>query len=346
MAAFRIMLIVVLAIFGTFPSSKALAFADGPKLAADTVISSIAFGSCADQYKRQPIWNAIIAAKPQAFIMVGDNVYGDVSDASMWELKTAYKNLAEHPDFSKARKAMPFLPIWDDHDYGVNDGGASFRYRQEAEQLFRNFWKIPPSENKEGLYRSHIIGPEGKRLQIILLDMRSFRSDLTKKPGAGRRAPYVPDDALDKTMLGKKQWDWLEAELKKPAEFRLIISSIQVLAEGHSWERWGNLPSEKSKLLTLIKKTGATNSLFLSGDRHLGAIYKYTDDDNATFHEFTSSSLNRPYPNAQEPGPFRVGKTYGHVNFGTISIDWLHKKIALNLRDLGGTPVRSLTFSF
>ena len=39
-------------------------------------------------------------------------------------------------------------------------------------------------------------------------------------------------------MLGAAQWAWLRAQLLQPAELRLIVSSVQVLAEGHGWEGW------------------------------------------------------------------------------------------------------------
>jgi alkaline phosphatase D len=40
-------------------------------------LSRIAFGSCADQVKPQPIWDAILTYQPELFIFAGDNVYGD-----------------------------------------------------------------------------------------------------------------------------------------------------------------------------------------------------------------------------------------------------------------------------
>jgi alkaline phosphatase D len=38
----------------------------------------IAFGSCADEEKPQPIWDAVVAYQPQVFLFARDNVYGDV----------------------------------------------------------------------------------------------------------------------------------------------------------------------------------------------------------------------------------------------------------------------------
>ena len=35
------------------------------------------------------------------------------------------------------------LAIWDDHDFGLNDGGGDYPYKQDAEKMFLNFWNIP-----------------------------------------------------------------------------------------------------------------------------------------------------------------------------------------------------------
>ena len=48
--------------------------------AQETPLSRVAFGSCADEEKPQPIWDAVLAYKPDLFLFAGDNVYGDVRD--------------------------------------------------------------------------------------------------------------------------------------------------------------------------------------------------------------------------------------------------------------------------
>ena len=40
-------------------------------------LTRIAFGSCADQDQPQPIWDAVLAYRPELFLFAGDNVYGD-----------------------------------------------------------------------------------------------------------------------------------------------------------------------------------------------------------------------------------------------------------------------------
>src|SRR3954447_19771 len=96
------------------------------------VLTRIAFGSCARQDKPQPIWEAIVAAKPQLFLSLGDNIYGDTQDMAV--MKKKYDQVAAIPVFQKLKQTCPILAAWDDHDYGVNDGGAEYPKKDESQQ--------------------------------------------------------------------------------------------------------------------------------------------------------------------------------------------------------------------
>lgn len=314
--------------------------------AAEAPLTRIAFGSCADQEDPQPIWEAVRAWQPQLFLFLGDNVYGDVRGGAMLELRAAYARAAAIPGMAQLRRETPHLAVWDDHDYGRNDAGAEFPWKQQSKDLFCEFWRVArddPRRRREGLHHAAVFGPPGQRTQIVLLDTRWFRSKLrrTDRFGAPGRERYVPDDDAAKTMLGDAQWTWLEEQLRRPAELRLIVSSIQVLAEGHGWERWGNLPRERARLLDLIAATRASGVVFLSGDRHLGAFYRQADDVPYPLHEMTSSGLTKSYRSA-EPGPNRLGETLGEINFGTVGVDWSAGQIELALRDRRGEAQRLL----
>ena len=312
------------------------------------VLTRIAFGSCLDQKRPQPIWSAVIAAKPDLMLMIGDNVYGDVHSIDARELVEAYRVQGRQPELAAARAAMPFLAAWDDHDYGVNDAGRGFALKAESAQLFASFWQIGAGElPREGTYRSVTLGPEGSRVQIILLDTRSFRSDLKL---AGATFPYwgryEPDEDAAKTMLGEAQWAWLAAELRRPAELRLIVSSIQVLAEGHGFERWGNLPAERERLARVIADSGARGIVLLSGDRHAGAFYRQAGADGRGLVEVTSSSLNRSYgPSRDARMPPLVGRVHHVENFGVIEIDWPGRAVTLELKGMDGQPLEKVQLS-
>jgi alkaline phosphatase D len=328
----------------------ALAAPQGGRAAGGPPLTRIAFGSCANQDLPQPIWDAVLDYRPELFIFAGDNVYGDLTPGAPTPLAEAYAKALTVPGFRAVRARVPVLATWDDHDYGQNDAGGDFPKRAQAQALFLDFWQIAegdPRRGREGIYHSATFGPEGMRLQVILLDTRSFRSPLvpTDRRDAPGRERYLPDPDPAKTMLGAAQWAWLEQQLRQPAELRLIVSSVQVLAQGHGWERWGNLPRERARLLALIASSGAQGVILLSGDRHVGGLYHAPAAPYGVY-EITSSGLNMTYPAASEAGPLRLGALYGAANFGTIDIDWWAGEVALSVRAMHGEAVRRIVIPF
>jgi alkaline phosphatase D len=315
-------------------------------------LTRIAFGSCANEEKPQPVWDAVLAYRPQLFLFAGDNVYGDVSagrpvpaERAIEGLRESYALAADIPGLKTLREQVPHLATWDDHDYGLNDAGASFAGKREAQALFLDFWKVPaddPRRGREGVYHAQTFGPPGARVQVIMLDTRTFRSDLkiTDQRGAPGRERYLPDDDPAKTMLGEAQWTWLAERLREPAELRLVLSSIQVLARGHGWESWANLPRERRRLIDLVSETKANGVVFLSGDRHIGALYEEREGTPYRLVEITSSGLTETFPGNREAGPNRLGAVYGDVHFGSLDIDWWAGSLALSLRSENGEVVR------
>ncbi len=320
-------------------------------------LTRIVFASCQQQNEDQSIWRRLEAERPGLVLLMGDNVYGDVrsADPSLPELKAAYMRLAASEPFARLRATAPVLTVWDDHDYGLNDAGGDFALKTRSEALFDYVWAVPakdPRRAHPGVYGSFFAGPDGKRAQIILLDTRFFRSPLkpTDAQNVKGKERYLPDLDPAKTMLGEAQWAWLAEELKKPADIRILVSSIQVLSSGHGWEAWRLLPAEQAKLLATLKDSGARNVVILSGDRHFGALYKQEGSPQALV-EATASSLNLPASRwrAQsgdtyvEPDPRRLGDPVYDVNYGALDLDWTKGAAVVSLRDAAGKTVRSET---
>jgi len=299
------------------------------------------------------ILERVAADNPDVFIYAGDNVYGDAWswDAALPELRSAYAALAASPEFQALRARIPMLAVWDDHDYGLNDFGRSFPFKEYAERLFLDFWTISPEDERrqrDGIYTSRVFGPEGQRMQIILLDTRYFRSDLTPTPerGAVGRERYIPSEAGDQDMLGEAQWAWLEDQLLVPADLRLIVSSIQVHADGHGWEAWRTLPQERARFYNLLEQTGAEGVILMSGDRHSAGLYVRDDVISYPLYEITSSSLNRSFQDENnESGPHRIGDMFAPVNYGVIDVNWEAQSLSLEIRDANGLAVRDVAIS-
>ncbi|MDF1814900.1 MAG: alkaline phosphatase D family protein [Verrucomicrobiales bacterium] len=308
---------------------------------AEDVLSKILFGSCIKQEKPIPILETIVSAKPDAFIFLGDNIYADTEDMDVMLAK--YKKLKADPNFSRLLNLCPVLATWDDHDYGVNDGGAEYTKKAEAQKIFVDFWNDPedsPRRSRPGVYDSRIFGPEGKRVQIILLDTRYFRGPL--KTGERRTGgKYYPANDPAIPLLGEAQWSWLEQELQKPAEIRIIGSGIQIVPEASGQETWANLPYERQRLFDLIAKTKANGVFLISGDRHWSEFSRTTEKTPYPIYDFTSSSLNQIHPRGTPTdNQYRISKsTFHKENFGEILIKWAGQdtRIEVRILDIEGT---------
>lgn len=319
-------------------------------LAPETTITRLAFGSCNHQLRPQNFWSQIAGTNPDLFLFIGDNNYGDQmwgGDAALTTLRDAYTVQANTPELADFRSQVPMMITWDDHDYGFNDGGASFAYRQWAETIFETFWGSSDEvKSRPGVYESRMFGEEGKVTQVIVLDTRYFRSDLATIPYQLERPPlgsYAPSADPDKTMLGAEQWQWLEQELAKPADLRIIASSIQVLTDAHNYESWENLPLERDRLFEMLAAREDSGLVLLSGDRHAGGIYSDIPPmgGGEQFWELTSSSLNYSFSSterntAREPDPRRLTDFISEENFGLVEIDWDAKAFTLSMRGSEG----------
>jgi len=305
---------------------------------ATKVIETITFGSCAKERLPQPVWTAINAHESDLYLFIGDNNYADVwyedGERVMAPVTTrarfeeAYAMMMTKPGFARLRQTTPLMATWDDHDYGANDAGKDYPLKEMAQDVFWDFFQLPeddPQRQQEGIYHSRTFGPEGKRVQVIMLDTRYFRDDLVRgeRDGLG---PYIPTTDTGLTLLGEAQWTWLEEQLKQPADIRLIASSIQVVAYEHQWESWGNFPHERQRLYDLIVATGAEGVFFISGDRHLAEISR--DVGQAGYRtaypmwDFTSSGMTDGMREVNEPNQYRVGPVYRGTNYGLIRFNW------------------------
>ena len=152
--------------------------------------------------------------------------------------------------------------------------------------------------------------------------------------------------SMAKTILGEAQWSWLAEQLRVSADVRIIASGIQIVAEGHGWERWGNLPLERRRFFDLVRETRAGGVVILSGDRHVGALYRETDGPPYPLHEITSSGINMVFERAREAGPNRLGDLVTEANFGALDTDWAGGRVVLAVRGGDGAARRETSVPF
>ena len=272
------------------------------------IVYKLGIGSCVDQDYPTPAWASLEKESINSFFFLGDNIYGDVPSGRLDNVILSYEKLNDQmPSWLKNTEK---LVIWDDHDYGLNDAGANYIYKAESQQIYNDAWNIDqndPRRSREGIYFSELKDIAGKKILIVGLDTRYFRSNLIKIGNS-----YKPHKNSNTTILGPIQWQWLEKELSREHDILILASSIQVLATEHRFEKWANIPHERDRLLALLNKL-SSKVLIISGDRHRSGFYKL---DN--IYEFTSSSLNKGIFPSYESDSLLLGKTYTQNNYGIV----------------------------
>ncbi len=295
-------------------------------------IQKIAFGSCMHQNQPLEVLKQVVAAQPELFVFLGDNLYGDTENMKL--LAAKYSKLCQREEFKQLAATCPIIATWDDHDYGANDSGREYPMKKASRELFLEFWNDPKGSARSkspGIYTQYHIGPKGQRLQIIVLDTRSFRSPLLKNNNPKKyRNSYRPNDNSNATILGDAQWKWLAKVLKEPADLRLICSSTQFGISYNGYEAWANFPKEREKFLELIKTQKANGVIFISGDVHYGELSKIEHPGLYPIYDCTSSGINQDWPHV-EANSNRVGEACTFYNFGLLEIDWEAKHLTFKI---------------
>lgn len=296
-------------------------------------ITRLAYGSCAIHDQPQPIWDVIGEARPDLFAFIGDNIYGDTTDMKV--LREKYAMLAAIPEFGRFRRQVPIVATWDDHDFGVNDGGREYPMKAESKAIMLDFFGEPRDSvrrQRAGVYTSYLFGQHPRRVQLILLDLRWFRSPLA---GDIDKA-YLPNPDPTATLMGPEQWTWLEEQLSVAADFRILASSIQLISAEHRWEKWANFPRDRARLLQTLDRLAVRNLVVISGDMHFAELSMDKTPQGHPLYELTASGINRFEDGRHFPNAHRLAIFDTDVHFGLITIDWNASRATLQIRDGGG----------
>jgi len=323
-AGFKI--IVVLALgpwFGT--SAKGDAPSPEP-LDCSRPLTKIVFASGADPRQEQPLWRDMLAEKPELLLWLGNNLPAK-STLALTPTKLA-KLQSLQPDAVLFRRTVPSLATWDNSDFGVSPAAHNGIESAERESSKLEYLQLNPFDlqsipaKQRGIYHSLICGPQGQRLQILILDQQSFRSPLLVNPKPFfPNGPYRVDPSLQANLLGKEQLQWLDKQLDQPADLRVLLSPRQFISDTHGYESWGLFPNEKKHLLASLQRKKIAFFLVLSANRLHGEVHRQTFAKNEVL-DTTVGGLNVTFPSADQPLPTRIGELVNQSNFGLLKINW------------------------
>lgn len=267
-----------------------------------------AVASCADSRhskKRDQIYAQLLAQKPEWLFLIGDNVYAnqdgaEVKDAG--EIWKRYVDARQRYDMYFWKQLVPTYAVWDDNDYGQNNGTQSYALKAESTGIFKAFFaqSYPADPFSPGPGIAGRLALRG--MHFSFLDNRSFR-----------------DEKGDGQHFGAEQEAWLFEDLKKSQLPTWIISGDQFFGGYHQFESFeGQHPKTFEAFLGKLKEV-STPFVFVSGDRHMTEIMQFPRAllGQLSF-EFTSSPLHsKLYPGKKDgpPNPWRVVMEDNSFNF-------------------------------
>ncbi|WP_420577798.1 alkaline phosphatase D family protein [Ekhidna sp.] len=299
-------------------------------------ITQIAFGSCSEQeLTNRQLWDEVNFMEPDLWIWLGDNIYGDTED--MQVMRQKYDLQKRHPGYQKLIANTEIIGTWDDHDYGVNDGGKEYPKKKESKEELLRFLETDedhPVRKRSGVYQSYSYQSNSGTVKVILLDTRTFRDSLIwKRPTPGNKEAQINATG---DILGESQWKWLKDQLTEDVDLVILASSIQVIPTEHVFEKWSNFPVARKRLLDLVSTTQKP-ILILSGDRHLSEVSRLEVASSPyPIYEFTSSSLSSPSASFDfEPNQFREKNIVFPANFAHLDIVWKENYISCEVNYFG-----------
>lgn len=255
---------------------------------------SVCFGGGAGfvpQWER--MWEVIRGHRPNAMLMLGDNVYIDDPE----HLATGhycYYRRQSRPEWRKLTAQTAMYSIYDDHDFGTNDcvPGAEIdtpAWKRKVWQVFRQNWANPGyggGEDQPGCWYDFMIGD----VHFMMLDGRYYR---TRKPKP--------------SMLGDVQKRWLLETLKRSqGTFKVIASPVPFTEniKPGSKDPWDGYAAEREEIFRFIEKEKISGVLLICADRHRTDLRITKRSQGYDLFEFESSRLtNRhTHPVVKTPG--------------------------------------------
>lgn len=273
------------------------------------------------------IYQSMAAQKADLMLWLGDNLYLREADhASPAGMAARYRRDRSRPELQAFLRSTPQAAIWDDHDYGPNDSGSAFVFKQTALGLFMDFWANPSYglPGAPGIYTVLHLGDA----DFFLLDDRWYRD-------AGR----APETA-DKALFGIAQLAWLKnALLESTARFKIIASGGQMLNPEGRYDAWNHYPAEQGQFLSWLRKVGVRGVIFLSGDRHLTELLRFGRPGSYPLYELTCSPLNSGPARTEASNPARLPGTLVEArNFCALHFtgQGRSRRLEITAHDVGG----------
>lgn len=287
----------------------------------------------ADTGSEHEVFEAIRREDPLFFLHLGDLHYANVNSTLMAKYREAYRKTLKSKTQSALYRDTPIVYTWDDHDYIANNTHRLTPGRAQARMTYQEcvpHYPLVEGAGDVAIYQAFTVG----RVRFLITDTRSER-DPQDDPG------------FNKTMLGKKQREWLLTELREgKSRYALMVwvNSVPWIGKvEENADEWFGYPNERAALGQFITDEDISNLCMLSADAHMIAIDDGSNNRSPNgagrFPVFHASPLDRrrsdkggPYSHGFFPkssgqyGVFKVQDDGG----ASARVEWIGKRIGMS----------------
>ncbi len=279
-----------------------------------------------------PVYAQVTAESPAFILQIGDFDHRDPQtlDEMRWmhrEVRGLY-TASGFDFFYYLAPRFPLFHVYDDHDYGANNGDKTFPGRADAMRAFREYYPSPDLANPTGgIWYKFTYG----QAEFFMLDLRSQRDPSTDPDGPEK-------SMLDGDHIPDGQKDWLKAGLlASTARWKFLISTVCFNPTCKPRDSWGAYNTERTEILDFIRQNNIQGVILISADLHSGGGI-----DDGTFAGLPE--LNVPHTNllSGDSGPKGtwsegiISGNNGNAGYGLVTVLTNPDRIVLEAKGVQG----------
>lgn len=218
-----------------------------------------------------------------AFVIIGgdfDHRGPKLLDRKRQMFKDLYTPANGYEDFvNLILRRFSVAHLWDDHDYGPNNGDSTYADKQMSLQVLSEFFPTYPM-SPYGDWQKFSYA----QADFFMLDSRSQRDPNSTPDGADK-------SMLDGDSLGASgQLAWLkDGLLASKATWKFIVSPVVFNPTLRKNDSWFGFKYEHDEIVNFIQEHKMRGVIVISGDVHFGAI---DDGTNAGLPEIIVPAAN------------------------------------------------------
>ena len=149
--------------------------------------------------------------------------------------------------------------IWDDHDFGIDNGDKNWHMKDVTKDLFLEYMEEPKDSarwSRNGLYESYRLS---KDIQLILLDNRY-----------NIMSPEEAEHVNFQDSFGEEQWEWFEKQIyNSDAKIVVIGAGVQFVDQYKVFYNMKKLqylehiyPDSKKRIYEILRKYNKSGVFF------------------------------------------------------------------------------------